>query len=362
MKGFPAKIAIIVPIYNAEKYLSACLESCIKQTLRDIEIICVNDGSTDESQKIVDAFAKKDHRVVSIEKENGGLSSARNVGIEAANAEFVMFLDSDDFISENACERVWLEALEAYTDIITFNTKIFPDKPTANAWMYETLTKVQTKRYWGFEPAVLFSEPGAKPFVWRQAYRKEFLDANNLRFDETIKFGEDTVFQMEAFPHGESFAFIEDVLYHYRWYREGSMMAVANADPDSKIDKHLLMLERITEYWNKQNWLEVCGDWYLNWLLDFSMPDIQRLPGKNAEKHLIRLNRLLDKYNLEDCWQSAPSPTRKAYVNVIHRVGEKNSETMKQGKEPGQKNNQTQTIQNDSVKKKEMAANQPSKK
>jgi len=329
MISSPAKVSIIVPIYNAEKYLSLCLESCISQTLRDVEIICVNDGSTDGSQKIVDQFAERDHRIIRVIKENGGLSSARNAGIEAATGGLLLFLDSDDYISENACERVWLETLEAPTDIVVFGTSIFPDKPTANSWMYETLTKIKTKRYWAFEPAVLFSEPGAKPFVWRQVFRKAFLDEHKLRFDEDIKFGEDTVFQLEAFPHASHFAFIEDKLYHYRWYREGSMMAVANADPDSKIEKHIFMLEQITEYWQQQNWIENYGDWYLDWLLDFVMPDIRNLPKQKAEKHLLRLNTLLEKYNLEACWIDEPSPIREAYVKLIRSAKGKKTEKQK---------------------------------
>ena len=290
MSAFPAKISIIVPIYNAETYLSMCLESCINQTLKDIEIICVNDGSTDNSQDIVNAFAQTDHRIISIKKENGGLSSARNAGIEEATGQFVMFLDSDDYISPKACERIWLETLEAPTDIVIFGSNVFPDKPTANNWTYSVLTRIETKRYWMFEPGILFNEPGAKPFVWRQAFRKAFLDKNGLRFDEEIKFGEDTVFQMEAFPHADYFAFISDKLYNYRWYREGSMMAVANADPDSKIDKHIFMVERITEYWQQQKWLELYGDWYLDWVLDFLVPSIDALPSQKAEKRCGELS------------------------------------------------------------------------
>ena len=332
MSTFPAKVSVIIPIYNVEKYLSACLESCVSQTLKDIEIICVNDGTKDNSQRIVDAFAQRDRRIISIVKENGGLSSARNAGLAVATGKTIMFLDSDDYLAPKACERIWLETLEAPTDIIVFGTSIFPDKPTANNWMYETLTKIRTHRFWKFEPAVLFSERGAKPFVWRQAFSKKFLDDHKLTFDETIKFGEDTVFQMEAFPHGTNFAFIEDRLYFYRWFREGSLMAVANADLDSKVGKHIFMLEKITEYWSQQKWFDSYGDWYLDWLLDFVMPDIQHLPGKKAEKHLISLSRLLNKYKLEDYWQDEPSPTREAYVDVIHNVGEKRTGTGENGR------------------------------
>ncbi len=131
MSGLPVKVSVIVPVYNVEQYLSACLHSCVNQTLYDIEIICVNDGSTDGSLAILQAFAQRDHRVKIIDKPNGGLSSARNAGIDQANGEMIMFLDSDDYLSLNACERVWTETLEAPTDVIIFGTRIFPNSPRA---------------------------------------------------------------------------------------------------------------------------------------------------------------------------------------------------------------------------------------
>ena len=98
MTGCPAKVSLIVPVYNVEKYLGKCLESCRNQTLNDLEIICVDDGSTDSSGRILDEFAAEDSRVIVIHKENGGVSSARNAGLKAANGELIMFLDADDFL------------------------------------------------------------------------------------------------------------------------------------------------------------------------------------------------------------------------------------------------------------------------
>ena len=99
MTAASEKVSIIVPIYNVEPYLSSCLASCLNQTLKDIEIICVNDGSTDHSLEIVKEFQKADRRIRIIDKENGGLSSARNAGITAARGEWLVFLDSDDMLS-----------------------------------------------------------------------------------------------------------------------------------------------------------------------------------------------------------------------------------------------------------------------
>ena len=106
--GCGEKISVIIPIYNVENYLPRCLDSCISQTLYDVEFICVNDGSTDRSAEILAAYAEMDKRIRIITKENGGLSSARNAGLDAARGKWIMFLDSDDFLTEDACHRVYL--------------------------------------------------------------------------------------------------------------------------------------------------------------------------------------------------------------------------------------------------------------
>ena len=96
------KFSIIVPVYNVEKYLEKCLESILNQTFKDFEAIIVNDGSTDNSQEIIDKYVNKDQKIFkSFKKENGGLSDARNFGIERAKGEYIVFLDSDDYIDEN---------------------------------------------------------------------------------------------------------------------------------------------------------------------------------------------------------------------------------------------------------------------
>lgn len=115
------QISVIIPIYNVEKYLSDCVESVLKQTYTDLEIILVDDGSQDASGQICDDYAKQDSRVQVIHKKNGGLSSARNAGIDQATGQYFFFLDSDDWIAENALEllykeikstgRIWLYAI-----------------------------------------------------------------------------------------------------------------------------------------------------------------------------------------------------------------------------------------------------------
>ena len=293
------KISVIIPVYNVENYLSACLTSCMQQTLRDVEFVCVNDGSKDHSLEILKAYQKQDYRFKIIEKENGGLSSARNAGIRAARGEWTMFLDSDDLLAPNACERVWCETLEGKTDIVIFGSHCFPWFPKPDPWLVNNLN-VQTGRFNTFTPEVLFSHSGSIPFVWRQAYRADFLRQHKLLFDESVPFGEDTVFQLEAFPHANYFAFIQDPLYQYRWSRPGSLMFGINQDFDKKIEKHLLIVSHICRYWQEQGWFTSYGKAFGNWLYEFFIYDIHRPDVKNGQQHLKALKELTQAYGFSE--------------------------------------------------------------
>lgn len=119
------KVSIIVPIYNVEKYIERCIDSIINQTLKDIEIILVDDGSTDRSGEIADDYAKKDSRIIVIHKENEGQGAARNIGIDIAKGEYIGFIDSDDWIDINMYERMYYSVKESKSDIGVCSRKIF---------------------------------------------------------------------------------------------------------------------------------------------------------------------------------------------------------------------------------------------
>lgn len=318
MNNRPVKISVIIPVYNVEKYLSACLNSCISQTLNDVEFLCVNDGSTDNSLLILQEFAKRDFRIKIIDKPNGGVSSARNAGLRAAQGEYIMFLDSDDYLEPNACERVWIEKLEAPTDIVIFSSYIFPhEHPRPINWYYSVIN-APTRRYWEFTPYVLFGEPSAKPFLWHQAFRKELLDEHGIEFREDVKHGEDMVFLLQVYPHAKYFCFLQDKLYHYRWYREGSLMWQFNGDMDERIKKHMAFVKIICDYWKEQGWLDSYGKEYLEWVLEFVVSDIRDNQTKNAPEHLRTLNEMIREYDLEQYLNKVSSDYR-VYARNLKR-------------------------------------------
>ena len=116
------KISVIVPVYNVEKYLSECLDSIVNQTLKDIEIICLNDGSTDNSFSILKEYALKDERIILIDKENDGLGYTRKIGLDNAKGEYILFCDSDDYYAElTAFEELYNYIEKVKVDVVIFN-------------------------------------------------------------------------------------------------------------------------------------------------------------------------------------------------------------------------------------------------
>ena len=114
------QISVIIPVYNVEQYLSKCLESIINQTLQDIEIICINDGSTDNSLQILEEYAQKDSRMIVINQENQGVGVARNKGLEIARGDYIWFVDSDDYVERNGLDYVYEKSKENNADIVCF--------------------------------------------------------------------------------------------------------------------------------------------------------------------------------------------------------------------------------------------------
>lgn len=311
-----AKVSIIVPVYNVETYLPKCLESCINQTLYDIEIVCVNDGSTDSSLKILQQYAAIDDRIIVVDKPNGGLSSARNAGLDVAGGEWIMFLDSDDYLAPGACERVWVESKEAWTEIITFGSEIFPNNPAPTEWHNQTL-HIGTKRYYENSVVALFNEPGAKPFVWRQAFSKKLLDNTGVRFDENIAYGEDIVFQFNIFPRAKSISFISDRLYCYRWYRKGSLMESYNRSPDYKMESHIVITEKIAELWNEKGWLKQYPSYFLGWIMDFVVYDLTAVAYEDKKEYAARIRAVIEKYDLGSQTKNVNRDHRDLYKRLL---------------------------------------------
>lgn len=190
------KISVVVPIYNVEECLAWCLDSLLAQDMPDWEGVLVNDGSPDGSRDIAAAYCEKDARFTLVDKPNGGLSSARNAGIAASTAPIVAFLDSDDRFTPDAC-RVIVDAFERERcDVLTFGANPYPLE-AGYPWLNYVLSPRDVS-FEGYGSDLLFKE-ASRPFAWRTACKREFLLGNGIVFDETVKYGEDQVFDFAVY-------------------------------------------------------------------------------------------------------------------------------------------------------------------
>lgn len=215
-------ISVIVPVYNAAPYLEACLESVLSQTYRDTEIVLVDDGSTDGSAEICDRYADRDARVRTVHKENGGASSARNVGLREAVGAYLYFLDSDDRIVPELLEKLYRSAVEHRSELVFFDAYAVDEETGAvsetNYSHRETYSPDTGK-------ALMRKMVANKDFhmgVWQLFYKRSFFERTGLTFVEGIVY-EDFLFTCQAYCLAEKVSYVPEFLY-YRLYHANSVM------------------------------------------------------------------------------------------------------------------------------------------
>lgn len=216
------KISVIVPVYNVEKYISQCLDSIVDQTYRDLEIIIVNDGSTDLSVRICDEFASKDSRISVIHQPNGGVSVARNTGIEAATGDYITFVDSDDWLEKGMYSKM-IAQIEKFPrlDVIMCDTVLNSNESEISSSEfiregYYSKDDIRSDLY----PTLIVTENFAKiPIVsaCSSIYRREILMKNLIRFDPSLKYSEDYLFVAGIMINVKSYFYLKgNFHYHYR--------------------------------------------------------------------------------------------------------------------------------------------------
>ena len=218
------KLSIIVPVYGVEKYIDKCLNSLVKQSLKEIEIIVVNDGTKDNSQKIIDKYVKKyPDKIKSYIKENGGQGSARNYGLEKANGEYIGYVDSDDFVEKDMYKKLYNKAKENNYDIVVCgNYNVSEDYQNKNIDTFINNYNTDLEN-------IFFG----KMAVWNKIYKRDILIKNKLEFKEKVWY-EDLAFTLKAIMNSKTFAFIDEPLYDYL-IREGSTMNNSNVQRNLEI-------------------------------------------------------------------------------------------------------------------------------
>ena len=208
-------VSIIIPIYNAEKYLNRCIDSVLNQTHKKIEILLINDGSNDKSKDICDVYSSKDKRIKVSHNKNLGVSATRNYGLNLANGEFIQFVDADDYVDINYTKHM-LRNMKLNCDIVISGYNIEKMKggnitiKRNNPSLKRDLSKELFKENFG----LLFSESLINP-VWNKMYRNEIIQEQRILFSEEINMGEDLLFNLKYFEHCQKINILSDHLYNY---------------------------------------------------------------------------------------------------------------------------------------------------
>lgn len=203
-------ISVIIPVYNVEKYLDKCINSVVNQTYKNLEIILVDDGSTDNSSRICDDWAEKDNRIKVIHKENGGVSSARNAALKIISGKYFAFIDGDDYIDRDMYSALYACAASTDFDIVFCGMcgvdeedNVLYTQPMNYDEIYDNQILIKF-----FNGEFLFS-------IWNKLYKTEILASNILFFNEELGYGEDYIFNYHYIKHSKSAAAIDGIYYKY---------------------------------------------------------------------------------------------------------------------------------------------------
>lgn len=208
-------LSVIIPVFNVEKYLSRCLESVCKQSMEAVEILCINDGSTDASLEKIKFYAKRDKRFKIINKINTGYGNTVNVGIKSAKGKYIGIIESDDFVEAEMFIKLYTAAEKSNADVIKGNYNFYRESSKEKFVFNEVLKDFPYERV--FHPMEYEQVFDISASVWSAIYKKEFLEKNNIMFTETPGASyQDTSFTFKVFQYADTVYFIKDAVINYR--------------------------------------------------------------------------------------------------------------------------------------------------
>ena len=268
------KVSVIVPIYNVEKYIKKCLNSLVNQTLQEIQIILVNDGSKDKSGEIAKEYAQTyKNKILYLEKENGGLSDARNYGIPYAEGEYIAFIDSDAYIDENAYEEMYDKAKKENSDYVECDF----------IWEYPNKNKIDRyKEYTDLKE--MFKN--VRVVAWNKLIKKEIILKNNLYFPKGLRY-EDVEFTYKLIPYLNKISYISKPFIHYV-QRDNSIINNQNARNAEIFE----VLDNVIKYYREKNiyedYKEEIEYTYARYVLCRSFTRMCKIRDKNVKKRLLK--------------------------------------------------------------------------
>ena len=275
------KVSVIIPVYNVEYYLRKCLNSIINQTLKDIEIICINDQSTDCSLDILQEYAEKDSRIIIINQKNLGAGAARNAGLKVARGEYLSFLDSDDFFELNMLEKAYKACSTHNLDFLVFRSDFYDNDSETYIPQYATIRKdlLPGKRIFTYKDIKRDIFNTFVGWAWDKLYSREFVISNNLLFQEQ-RTTNDLLFVYTAFVKAKRIMVIDDVLAHHRISLQSSLSRTREQSWRCFYDALLALREEL----KKAGIYEEVEQSYINYSLHFSLWNLNTITGPAYKK------------------------------------------------------------------------------
>ncbi|OCG17406.1 hypothetical protein A9G09_00015 [Gilliamella sp. wkB292] len=289
-------LSIIIPVYNTEKYLSKCLDSVLNQKIENIEIICVNDGSTDNSLDILKKYSQIDNRIKIINKKNGGMSSARNIGIDNAQGKYITFIDSDDFIEPNAYEKLLPYLDIPGVDLVYFATQLVIE---------DNVNRKQDEKYFEHNHTGLVklsNDVVSKMDVvaWNKIFKLSIINNYKIRFPLGLWYEDNPFFWSYALV-SDSVYFVNEKFYNYL-IRNGSIMAQKNQyNTGHKISHELdslLCFEYLLNFMFRWGLIEKIKPTLVNLFLDKIYETLRRFPKNKRMCVLNKSTEIVKLYNL----------------------------------------------------------------
>ena len=269
------KVSVIVPFYNVERYIEKCVETLVDQTLKDIEIILVNDGSKDRSIEIVNQFLERyPEKLVYLEKENGGLSDARNYAIDYAKGEYIAFLDSDDYVEKDMYEKMYEIAKKENSDMVECDFY----------WEYPNKLKKDIGKFYQGKKEMIEK---IRVVAWNKLIKREILEKSKVRFPKGYHY-EDVEFTYKIIPYIEKVSFAKKEYVHYI-QREGSISNLQNERTKEIFD----VLDNVIKYYKEKDIYEEYKEEleyvYVRYAFCSSLLRIVKIKDLNVRKELLDL-------------------------------------------------------------------------
>ncbi len=288
------KISVIIPIYNVEKYLRECLDSVINQTLKEIEIICVDDGSTDNSGKIIDEYARKDKRIKVVHKKNEGAGIARNIGIKIATGKYLSLIDSDDTYNLQMLNKLYNRAEQDQLDIVVCRSQAIDmrnNKIIKTDWTIKQQL-LPNEKIFNYKMLPKYTFQWCIGWSWDKLYNREFVIKNKLEF-QNLRHTNDAYFVFISLILATKISVINDILITHKKFTGTQLSETLDYAPMCFIKaiykiKHKLEVINIYEE-NEQS--------FLNWCIDFCSWHYSRL-SKNKYKIKLSINKIIKEFKI----------------------------------------------------------------